>query len=214
MAQKKNVLLSQIAGSLNLVPGINHWNTYHTAYGTTPARSALSKVGFQQQARREGRKFEQYVLDYLVGSGWRIDGVRTKFLGVEIDIIARPPGGPPCLIECKGGNQKGRSGLARVDTVKKSIGLAWTLETRQRKAGRHVPAMKVWDTRHLHSFQTDQYKLPYLLITTIMPNKKTSGYRMLEEATQGGLFDMVGTINQINRWGGLFEWQRNYMVRP
>lgn len=148
------------------------------------------KIGFQQKARKDGRDFETKVVTALAQAGWTMWGTRKRVHGVEIDIIASPPGGPECLIECKGGNLIGRSGLARTDTVKKSIGTAWTLHRRQYKEGTGPPK-------------------PYLLVTSMMPKPNTQGFRMLQEAFDGGLFNNVGSINDTISWG-----IRNFSLVP
>lgn len=124
-----------------------------------------------------GKAFEAHVAEVLAEHGWQILGRRPEIDGIEVDLMAIPPNGPEdrvWLIECKGGEIPDRSGLARTDTTKKTIGAAWGL--------RHSTALKSG---------------VYFVVTTMMPSEESLSHQLLTDGVENGLVHGVGTLDSL-----------------
>lgn len=88
-------------------------------------------MSFQAAAGRQGRTYEQAIVDHLTRFGWAVMGTHwvEPETGVEVDIVAADRDGQVWWIECKGSweSASGRNGLIRTDSTKKLIANAWLL---------------------------------------------------------------------------------------
>lgn len=122
---------------------------------------------YQSAASEQGREFEDAVMALLKYAGWEIKDRRNRIEGHEIDIVAIDDEGRETWVECKGSFRGTVPGLMRNDTVKKAVGVAWSLKQR-------IP---------------DRPR--YILVTSHIPNDGTVGATMLRDAVRGGLFDEI-----------------------
>ncbi|HZJ27999.1 MAG TPA: hypothetical protein VFF40_13470 [Acidimicrobiia bacterium] len=77
---------------------------------------------FQSSSVAQGRQFAQQCDSLLGGYGYTLEGSRkVPGIGVEVDQIARSPGGTKVWFEYKGSIQGTRPGLLRTDTLKKAV---------------------------------------------------------------------------------------------
>lgn len=124
-----------------------------------------------------GEAFENAVAETLLDHGWRILERRPEIEGIEVDLMVLPPGsqnGRLWFIECKGGEIPERSGLARTDTTKKTLGTAWAL--------RRSPAIR---------------EGVYFVVTSMMPSEESLSHQLLTDGILGGLLHGVGTIESL-----------------
>jgi hypothetical protein len=77
---------------------------------------------FQASAGIQGRQFAEQCCQLLTHYGYELHGRSLlSAIGVEIDCVARSPGGNLVWFEFKGSVQGERPGLLRTDTLKKAI---------------------------------------------------------------------------------------------
>lgn len=120
-----------------------------------------------------GREFEDHVADMLTVRRWGIIDRNVTVDDAEIDIIADAPNGVRWYIECKGG-EGGKSGLARMDTVKRTVGTAWAL-------------------RRSNTLRTGVY----FVVTSAMPRPGSRAHRLVVDAINSGLIAGAGTVSAL-----------------
>lgn len=126
-----------------------------------------------------GRQFEDDVVDAITRAQWTVHGRNVEIDGIEVDILAEHPADDrPWFIECKGGTMVGRSGLARTDTAKKTIGAAWGLRRSERV-----------------------HHGVYFVATTYMPRHGSLAHGLLLEAVDERLIHGAGTIESLLAYG-------------
>lgn len=130
----------------------------------------MSLSEFQQSSTKQGKRFEEVVAFVLQAGGWTIIEEHAHVGGCEIDIVAESPVGVQWWIECKGSWQGKTPGSKRGDTVKKAVAVAWYLSTLKER-------------------------LPYMLITSHLPNAGTLGEKMLLKAKDCGLYDEIRCVD-------------------
>ena len=159
-----------------------------------PAMS--EKPYFQSLSTEQGRKFELLVVDWFVYHGFRVltnpgsHDIHPPIpdVGVRPDLLAIYTAGSigaAVLVECKGSFRGSRPGLLRTDSVKKAVGDAYTLH--------HAAPC-----------------LPYVLVTSHLPQPGSAGDKMLKTAQEAGaVFEVLKTwepgdmTRLCDRLGGL-----------
>lgn len=125
-------------------------------------------------SHERGDAFEDHVAETLSDRQWTIVDRNVTVDGFEIDVIADAPiTSLRWFIECKGGVAR-QNGLARADTVKRTVGTAWGL--RQSTAIRSGV---------------------YFVVTTTMPSLGSPAHRLITDAVDEGLIAGAGTLDSL-----------------
>ena len=138
-------------------------------------------------SNRRGRRFEREVIDAVEAEGWCVIAEHEVIDGIEVDLtLVHPSIGQrhKLYVEAKGGTIPHCSGLARTDTCKKAVGTAWML-------------------RNSVTIKANSY----FLVGSMMPSHDSLAHRLLDEATDEGLFTGFGTINSLLAYGDALAGQ-------
>jgi len=106
----------------------------------------------------------------------------VKDVGVQIDINTETPSGAKVWFECKGSALGERPGLKRTDSVKKAVADA---------------------------FLVQPLGVPYVILTSHLPDRGTNGWNMLHAAIARGACIVV-CVNEPAH----IKWLKAWMERP
>lgn len=121
---------------------------------------------FQGASSRQGRQFADQCDELLHNYGFELAGrLLLADVGVEVDRVARSPGGRRVWFEYKGSVQGHRPGLLRTDTLKKAIANGALLQAVDERS-------------------------PYIVLTSHLP-EGGAGLAMLRTAVAAGYLDDV-----------------------
>lgn len=165
---------------------------------TTTRAEASDLVDFQSRAHKDGTRAQELAERLLRDVGFAGElrqKVRFPAVGVEVNFAARDRDGQEWLFDVSGAFSSSRPGLQRTDTLWKALGKASVLATVHDAAGERT--------------------LRYVLITTDVPERGSSGYKALTAAQRHGpiwdvlrLDDPRTVVQLLHYASGLHAFER------